>query len=155
MAKKKSLYDRKDWEEARRVHKHKDVYDLHDWYSFALLCHTTRVRNLATSMYIGRQSSAAEPKTACSRVAIMDNSIPYYARLFGDGGLYMQADLFAEHNYYIEQSYLLARVRTAKYINCSYCCEAEDRENDIHCMHCYLLGTGFYRTRDQLHAKYN
>ena len=76
MATKTSLYDRKDWEEARRVHKHKDVYDMHDWYSFALQNHTKRIRNLATSMYIGRQSSAAAPKTACSRVAIMDNHIP-------------------------------------------------------------------------------
>jgi hypothetical protein len=155
MAKKKSLYDRNDWEEACRVNKHKDMYNLYDWYSGDRDVHSTRVMNLATSMYIGRQSSTAAPKSACSRVAIMDNSIPYYTRLFGDGGLYMQADLFADHNYYIQQSYLLARVRTVKYISCSYCCEAEDRENDIHCMHCYLLRARFYLTRDQLHAKYN
>jgi hypothetical protein len=109
MAKKNSLYDRNDWEEARRVNTHKDVYNLHDWYSVARDVHITRVMNLATSMYIGRQSSAAAPKTACSRVTIMGNSIPYYTRLFGDGGLYMQTDLFASARLLSTQILTLAK----------------------------------------------
>ena len=35
MPKQKSLYDRNEWEEARRVNTHKDMYNVHDWYSVA------------------------------------------------------------------------------------------------------------------------